>query len=213
MSNYTIFIPSHRPAMAANVQKSLGHIPSKIFDGTDYPSFSKLINDCIVTCETENVIIISDKIEPTHENIDKMNDFIDQGFGITTLYRFAFFGFKKELIRQIGFFDQRFLGGGCEDRDMVRRLWEANIAYYESQEANYKWMKTTWKYGQANSPAKKHFKEKWTENLKQGILIRKLPEEIYDYDIGPNIKVNFKPWDNRWIFPVNKMSKVRRSNV
>lgn len=188
--DYTVYIPSHRDALAQETKACFNNHPCKIFNGTNYPSFSKLINDCIVDCPTEIIIICSDKVRPTEEQITEMLDLINQGYGITGLYRFGFFGFKKELIRRIGFFDERFIGGNYEDADMIRRLREADISYYENDKVKYTRMPTSWN----TSNAQKIFKTKWKETMTT--LKRLLDEENYDYNIGESIPCKFLSWEN-----------------
>ena len=112
MNDYTVNIIVHDLELAKPVQDSLTPLPVNIFDGKNYPSFSKLINDVIVYNPTEIVIIASYKVRPTQNDINKMINLINEGYGYVATYRFAFLGFKKELIRRIGFFDERFIGGG-----------------------------------------------------------------------------------------------------
>lgn len=57
MNNYTINIIVHDLKLAKPVQESLNPLPVNIFNGKDYPSFSKLINDVIVNNPTEIVIV------------------------------------------------------------------------------------------------------------------------------------------------------------
>lgn len=108
-----------------------------------------------------------------------MIDLINKGYGYVATYRFAFFGFKKEIIRRIGFFDERFIGGGYEDCDIMRRCIENNISIYESEEVIYYPKKSIWN----NSVSRTHFIKKWLEP-KNNKITRLLDEENYDYDIG-----------------------------
>lgn len=179
MNNYTINIIVHDLKLAKPVQESLNPLPVNIFNGKDYPSFSKLINDVIVNNPTEIVIVASYKVRPTQNDVQKMIDLINKGYGYVATYRFAFFGFKKEIIRRIGFFDERFIGGGYEDCDIMRRCIENNISIYESEEVIYYPKKSIWN----NSVSRTHFIKKWLEP-KNNKITRLLDEENYDYDIG-----------------------------
>jgi len=183
MNDYTVNIIVHDLELAKPVQDSLTPLPVNIFDGKNYPSFSKLINDVIVYNPTEIVIIASYKVRPTQNDINKMINLINEGYGYVATYRFAFLGFKKELIRRIGFFDERFIGGGFEDCDIMRRCIENNIAIYESEEVIYHPKKSTWNYSSPDCVSRKHFLKKWLEP-KNNKVTRLLHEENYDYDIG-----------------------------
>jgi len=177
--NFNIIIPSNRLEMAKETQKCLSEFDSKIFSGSNYPSFSKLINDCILSADKEIIIIANDKVRPESFHIKKILFLLNKGFGLVGLYHFGFFGFTKNLIRKIGFFDERFIGGGQEDRDFGRRLIEHDIAVYLSHETPYVTMKSSWRGDLAES----FYNKKWFED---GTRIRRLlEEEIYDYDLGP----------------------------
>lgn len=186
-NNYTINIIVHDLELAKPVQESLHPLPVNIFNGTGYPSFSKLCNDVIINNPTEIVIIASYKVRPTPNDVTKMLDLINSGFGLVATYRFAFFGFKKELIRRIGFFDERFITGGYEDADIMRRIIENNISIYESEEIIYYPKESTWN----NSISRIHFFNKWLEP-KDYRITRLLNEENYNYDIGvSNTNITF----------------------
>lgn len=191
MDKFSLIIPSSRPEMAKLTQASLGDIPHEVFDGIGCASFSKLINTCIVHAKEEIVIIASDKTRPNLALIKKMLDMLNEGWGLVGLYRFAFFGFKKDLIRKIGFFDERFISGGYEDADMVRRLSLNNISYFESEECPYmNGRKSSWNGEQAFI----HFNNKG--KMENDVLIKKIKEENYDYDIGGYQGSQFLPWES-----------------
>ncbi len=180
--NYTINIIVHDVKLAEPVKESLSPLPVNVFNGNGYPSFSKLCNDVIVNNPTEIIIICSYKVRPTPKDINKMISLINKGYGIVALYRFAFFGFTKEFIKRNGFFDERFISGGYEDSDMIRRTVLNNIAYYASEEIEYHKKSSTWG---SYSEAKKHFDKKWKES--RFLSIRLMDDEQYNYDIGDSI--------------------------
>lgn len=185
--NFNIIIPSNRPEMASETKKCLHEFDCIIHDGNGYSSFSKLINDCILKADKEIVIIANDKVRPSSSHIKKMIYLLNKGFGLVGLYRFGFFGFTKNLIRTIGFFDERFIGGGYEDADFGKRCLEANIAIYESPETPYiNNLKSSWNYSRAEI----FNKQKWYQS--NDTWNRLLPEEIYTYDLGE--KTNEEKW-------------------
>ena len=185
---YNIWIPSNRPELAKETKKCFLPYEVNIYDGFGYKSFSKLINHCIINSVNETVIIISDKVRGNSKDIDKMLKLLDEGYGMVCLYLFAFFGFKKDLIRKVGWLDERFIGGGWEDADYVRRMKESNIGFYYEKEIPILKMKTSWDYCDSsgnsidlNSPARLHYLNKWNEGVS---ITRNIKEEIYLYDIG-----------------------------
>jgi hypothetical protein len=195
---YNIWIPSSRPTLAKETKKCFLPYNTVIFDGSGYESFSKLVNHCIVKSTEEIVIIISDKARGTFSDIDKMLKLIHKGYGWVGLYRFGFFGFKKDLIRKIGFMDERFVGSGWEDSDYIRRMKESNIGFYYMEEIPFLKMRTSWKYCKPNSdeldlnsPARKHYMNKWEDRVNPFSITRRLEEEIYSYDIGESKNSNF----------------------
>jgi hypothetical protein len=165
--NYTIMIATHRAALGDDAMTMLiAHNPIRV-DGTNAPSCSALWNACIDMCPTDICIICNEKARPHDIYINKMLNLIDEGYGIVGLYRFGFFGFHKDLIKAIGRFDERYLGGWYEDNDAILRLKEANIALYESEEIAYIQIPSAWHH----SGAANHFRSKWAGTK------RLLPEE------------------------------------
>jgi GT2 family glycosyltransferase len=110
---------------------------------------------------------------------------------MVAFYRLAFFGFKKQLLRKIGMFDERFVGGGFEDDDFYIRLKEADLGVYIAHEIPYTKSSSGWNY----SLAQGHFVDKWGDVAQIGELKRTLEEEQYHYDLGAEIPVEFLPWD------------------
>jgi predicted glycosyltransferase involved in capsule biosynthesis len=204
MDNYTCFIISNKPHLVPEIQKSIFPVEVKHFDGTDYPSFSKLVNSCVNSSPTEIVILMSDKVRPKQTDVIKLLNLLDEGFAFVALYRLAFFGFKKELLRQVGMFDERYVGGGYEDDDFYIRLKEANLGCYITDEIEYHKSKSSWNY----SLAKGHFIDKWGDQTKfAGTATRFLDEEQYsNYNLGKSTKASFKQWEES-IINSNRVKK------
>lgn len=148
--------------MARKTQECLRPFDSTIFNGRDYPSFSKLINDCIISanCSPEDIIIIAnDKVRGDASYIDGILSKLHDGYGLASFYRFGFFGFKLELICHIGLFDENFKQGGYEDVDFKNRLIEANIGIFETTTCPYEESGSRWK----SNNNKEYYKSKWYE--------------------------------------------------
>ena len=192
--NYTIIIPSNRDALKNELITHLRNIGEEPVwkNGHGYPSFSKLINECAVESPTETIIICNDKARPQKEHKEKVINLLEQGYGFAGLYAWGFFGFKKELFRNIGFMDERFIGGNYEDSDYVRRMMEGNIAMYNAFEIDYIFMDSGWDI----SKTKNHFDKKWEhgDSPSDKYIKRLLPEEVYDYNIGEKTNIKFLPW-------------------
>lgn len=188
--DYTIIIPSNRDALKDELITHLRNIGEEAIwkNGHGYPSFSKLINDCVAESPTEIIIICNDKARPQEQHIHKVLKLLEQGYGFAGLYAWGFFGFKKELFRRVGFMDERFIGGNYEDCDYLRRMMEADIAMYNTFEINYIMMGSGWDI----TKTKIHYDKKWEHGDKY--LKRLLTEEVYDYNIGEKTNIKFLPW-------------------
>lgn len=164
-----------------------------------YPSYSQLINHAIVTSHTEYIFFINDRTFPKPHEIKKMLEHLENGFAWTTLWGVAFMAFSKELVRKIGWWDERFVNGGWEDRDWVWRLKEANLAIYESHEASYD---QSWKShlnvagGHQSTP---FWLKKWNGD-RQDVVLKNISDEQYahwDMFIGESRQDISKEW-NTW---------------
>jgi hypothetical protein len=199
--NYTCYLISNKPEKLSIIQQSMLPEVINLFNGSGYPSFSKLVNCCVEQCPTEIILISSDKMMPTSENVKKTIDLIEQGYAFVGLYRFGFFGFKKALFRQIGCMDERYVGGWHEDDDMYLRLGEAGLSAYITQEVLYNKGPSGWKHGEAIT----HYRKKWNL-LVPGVttaeeLTRTLSEETYNYNLGISIPTNFLGSEHSYITP------------
>jgi GT2 family glycosyltransferase len=206
--SHSSFVISNRPHLFEPIQQSIFPEPVKYFDGTGYPSFSKLVNSCVASADTETVILMSDKVIPTNNDINRLLELLDQGYAMVAFYRLAFFGFKKQLLRKIGMFDERFVGGGFEDDDFYIRLKEANLGVYISHEIPYTKSSSGWNY----SLAQGHFVNKWGDVAQIGELKRTIEEEQYQYDLGTEIPVEFLPWDQSVIL-TTKVKKYTKYSI
>jgi hypothetical protein len=161
-----------------------------------YHSFSKLVNHSVETSLTETVIFINDRCHPKPQEIYKIINLLENGFAMVYLYNAGFFGFTKNLIRKIGWWDERHLNGDISDQEVVIRLKEANLAFYESQEAEYD---HSWKSPLQNNAEYpngiKHWEIKWT--FKDKYIIRNIEEENYNYNLKSidfPLQLEWKPW-------------------
>lgn len=193
-NSYSLYVISNKPEKFAPIAKKL--LPERVhyFNGYGYKSFAKLVNDCVTSAPTETVIIVSDKVLPTPDHVKKVLTLLDDGFGFVGLHRFAFFGFKKELFRRIGMFDERYNSGGFEDYDFTVRLIENNIACFISDEVEYTPSKSSWDYSSSYS----HWSTKWRYTCVEGsqegrTLTRTMSEETYNYQLGKSIPIDFLP--------------------
>ena len=172
------------------------------------PSFSQMINHSVTTSPTEVVIWMNDRITPTPEDVIHLVELLDSGFALASKYSTAFMAVTKELFKHIGWFDERFYGGGYEDDDLILRMRLANLAYYESQEAEYlearilnipeKITKLSPADGAGCSKSLPHFNAKWQQ--RPDSITKILKEEYYPhYDeavgpLNPEMRKKWKTW-------------------
>lgn len=164
-----------------------------------YDSYSELINESVATSKTEWIILINDRTLPKPEEVKKIIKLLSEGFSCVLLYNVGFMGFSKQLIRTIGWWDQRFTNGGWEDRDWVWRLRLKDLAIYESLEATYD---MSWK-SPLNIPGAVLSGKFWEQKYRvteSDFIYKLLPEEKYenwDSLIGsdiPEIGQSWKKW-------------------
>ena len=171
-----------------------------------YDSYSELINDCITTSHTEYMIFINDRTTPYATDAKDMLALLESGYAAVTKYSVGFMAFSKELIRKIGFWDERYYGGGYEDDDFVLRLRLHNLAYYESLEGTYD---MNWKSplqpedGKECSKSEPYFYSKWYKTDNE--IIRLIAEEEYEKykdklgNSREDISSNWKDWSQSQI--------------
>jgi hypothetical protein len=192
MKNYTCYLISNKPEFYDTIRNSVYPEELVFFNGEGFPSFSKLVNTCVESCPTEIVILMSYKVLPTADDVKKMVDLIDEGYGLVAMYRLGFFGFKKELMRRIGVLDEYFIGGGGEDDDFYVRLKESDIGCYITEEVFYTPSATTWG---GYLHGKKQLRQKWGGFRKVDSIKRQYEENDWGYNLGPSTKDKFLTFD------------------
>ncbi|OGL25184.1 hypothetical protein A2884_02265, partial [Candidatus Saccharibacteria bacterium RIFCSPHIGHO2_01_FULL_48_12] len=155
--------------------------------------------------DRSTVIVCSDKVRPTAESVSKILGKLDEGYGWVGLYRFAFFGFRIELIQRLGPLEERLKGGGLEDSDYMFRLKEADVAIFEdeNESVNYRYEPTTWR-----KSSDKFFSTKWRWD-NASFVERLLPEQPYSYPFMDkehhlNNQVSYLPWSRSVLLPPSK---------
>jgi hypothetical protein len=131
-----IFICVENEDQAIPVIKNIKQ-PYHIRIDNNVPSFSKMVNDCIRDCSSDIMIFCSKKVQPNVYDINRIIELVNQGYGYVGLYRFACFGIHKKLINTIGYFDEEFIWGGCEDDDFRIRMNYLDIGFYEDHSVKY----------------------------------------------------------------------------
>lgn len=195
---FSCTINSNRENLANEIILSIPDINFEVFNPGEVNSYSEMMNRSILNSESEYCIFLSDKARPeSSKNFYKIIQLLRAGYGLVGLYALGFFGIHKETIRRVGFFDEKFVGGGQEDMDFLFRLNEANIAYYYDLEIPFVNMPSSWPPSDNNRLL---LSKKWSAvpNLcswpseQSCNEIRLLPEtKPYRNELGESIAVNF----------------------
>ena len=113
--------------------------PSKLSSGVDgyyskevtfhdKSSLTELWNQCIILSPTDWVLICNDDIEFRPGWLEYLEETIDTGlYDLIHLFHYGAMCIHKSLILKIGWFDERFRGGGFEDNDYQLRIYEADL--------------------------------------------------------------------------------------
>ena len=189
-------------AFGPELRRLLPDVDVRIVDGRGQPSFSKLINTCLLQCPTEIFVFVSDRVRPTPQALRRLLMLVGENYGVVGLFRFAFFGARKQLFREIGWFDEQYRGGGYEDCDILYRLLEARIGQYESEEVEYHKGKSRWAFRSFD-----YHRSKWLIEPGSGCVYRRLPEtDPYPRTrLGPPQPVDWQPWTAATLLPESCM--------
>jgi hypothetical protein len=134
----------------------------KIINKTNYLSFSSLINECVNEVDDEFMIFVNPKSTPNVEDIDTILKQLYLGFGFVTRINFGLFGTTKELFRNVGLLDERFIGAEFEDTDFFLRLKLHDIAVYADHDPSRYNDKTTFsEYNKIRGIGHTIFNQKW----------------------------------------------------
>jgi hypothetical protein len=168
-----------------------------------YDSYSELVNDAIASSPTEIMVFLNDRVMPKVQDVEHMLWLLDNGYAAASKWSVAYIAYTKELIREIGWWDERYIGGGFEDDDFVLKLKLHNLAYYESEEGEYD---QSWKSplrpdgGDKCAKSEPWFRQKWRYSTEE--VRRVLPDENYEKYAGslgernPEIKDGWKDWNH-----------------
>jgi hypothetical protein len=198
-TTFQIFCPSHKPDKQKKVIdhfKNIGFV-CEAHDGTNYPSWAKLQNDCIEKCKADIFIYVSHKNLLSRADLTKMISMVNSGFGIVGLYDITTYAASMDFFRTVGLYDERYLQGGWEEIDLFWRCCEKNIGIYLNRESYYSGEPSTWVY-----KGFEHYKKKWIEpqpNSNDNTLEKLFDEERYDYKIGQFQNRKFLNWKDSYI--------------
>jgi len=221
-----IVIGAKSNELAEPVKESLKEYTVNIYDGGRARSFAQLLNEIIyISRDTDIVIFCSHKVRPTDDDIKLITDKVLDGYGLVLLYKMACFGFRPEVFKRIGMFDERFEPAGYEDNDIYIRLMEADIAVYEETVVKYVHSKSTWQQELVKVDGiefkQPHtylfYLKKWKEN-EDNTVTRRLNESPLCYDMGNiNREIKFREFNNSviessYLFPRGVRNEMKIEN-
>jgi UDP-N-acetylglucosamine 4,6-dehydratase/5-epimerase len=217
----SICVTVKETSMGQPVIESLHPIPVNVIVGKSI-SFSRMMNEVINASSSSDILIIcSHRVRPKPEDVYKIINKLNEGFGMVALYRLACFGFKMDLIKKIGFFDERFIPAGYEDDDFFFRLQEADIALYEEKCVEYIAGPSLWQqelHSFEGIPFKqpityKFFIKKWHRDNINRTITRNLPEQQLCYNLqNTNGITKFKPWSESVLLQDNVQKMYHMEN-
>ena len=131
-----------------------------------YSGFSHMINEAIDDTNSEFMIFLSGKTSFEPQDIDDIIEKLCSGYCFVAPMSLGLFGTTKELFRNIGVMDERYIGGEMEDDDLALRLnmfgkavyWMFDPNKYDSSKGNYPLIRGT---------ATGEFFKKWNVDTKK----------------------------------------------
>lgn len=102
-------------------------------------SFSQMINDAVDDTDDEFMVFANPKSNITEDYLLDMVEKLCNGYSLVAFYSLGYFATTKQLFREVGMLDERFIGGEFEDDDFLLRLkmhgkkiqWEENKTKYQ----------------------------------------------------------------------------------
>lgn len=184
---------------------------------TEYKSLSKLWNTLTIFSRTEYNFIICDDVAYDNPNtLDIVKSYIDQtnsGF-FTINYQFSHFVITKTLLHRLGYFDERFIGHGEEDGDMVHRYVE--VFGNRMPDLTIPGIYNLAAYDLRNDKIENHIDNKPRFNREFALLKYKPdPAGIYGMSPVPVVKVieDYQQYPHEMFVLNNKHNIAKHSNV
>lgn len=151
-------------------------------------SNAALWNRCAMQCSSPSIVIMGESARPTRRQLEIFYGLFEQGFYLVIGSGVEFFGFKKQLLQQIGPFN--------EDKglaDMLFRMWEGDFAIADipmeiSTGNSLRNKKTIW----GNDIEKKKTLQKW--DIRKEVCERAEAEPDYKYNFGRGPNCSRLPW-------------------
>ena len=125
------------PVQARKQKESLKEVESKYnvewylrsdrIPYVQYSSWSQVVNEGVVSTDSEFIFLFNHRIIPTFEDIENIMEDLRAGFSLSCITSMGGFGIMREVFRMVGLLDERFYGGEYEDEDFILRLRQHNL--------------------------------------------------------------------------------------
>ena len=164
-----------------------------------YSNFSQLVNEAVVETSSEFMVFINPKTNISREDVNRLIDDLCNGFAWSSICSFGFWATTKELFRQIGLMDERFIGSEWEDNDFAIRMKQFGKAInWRFEIQKYPW--TLPILPQMRGSTASLYPIKWHQ--RDGVYYRtdqfkeekRLPKIIREHD-RPDISASWLDWN------------------
>lgn len=159
-----------------------------------YSSFSQIVNELISDAKHEFIVFVSEKVDPTPEKVEELLGYLCSGFCWASKVAFGFFAATKELFRNIGLMDERFIGSEWEDIDLLCRMYMFGKAIrWEYDRSQYPAVPS--KIGRLRGASLTAFLDKWIESDEMMIMDSEYLEckKLRDSNIRRDISGSWLP--------------------
>lgn len=209
-NSFTVCLISGDTEISSLQEKSLDNLKKKYkvnfckrsdYNKYQYASFSQIINELVTESVDEFLFFVNPKVNLQENLIEDMLIDLCSGYCWTSRFAFGLWGTTKELFRNIGLMDERFIGGEMEDFDFICRLnlfgkavnWQCINGIYKNEFS---------RIGDLRGSSHTLFYNKWIES--DNVLY--LDEDYLDCKIlkGPNknyISNSWLDYDNSFFEP------------
>lgn len=161
-----------------------------------YVSFSQIINEFVIESQNEFMVFINPKVTPEAYQVEDLVQKLCSGYCWVSRINFGFWATTKELFRNVGLIDERFVGSEWEDNDFMLRLkrfgkaicWEYKYEEYPQNGSTY--------FG-SRGLTKNLFRLKWKE-VGDDIFLNPLYSEEKKLPLSIRLNRNYEIF-NSWL--------------
>lgn len=164
-----------------------------------YSSFSQMINEAIDDTECEFMIFINPKTIATAHDLNFIMDRLSSGYCFASLFGFGFMGFSKQLVREIGMLDERFVAGEYEDNDFLLRMRIFGKAVWWGQDwSKYDYYQSKCPPARGSSLSFFWKKWRWTGDSAKYLRFREKNISKRHSENIPQISRSWMEWERSW---------------